>query len=355
MTSAASDDDSPDTSSGTSWSRWLWAHVFLIGPDLILLGLFVLLLAGLLAVYGGRFAFVRSSFLLPLLSVALLIVVATLTQASKVLTHAATSWAGLSTAVGKLVRDWLPLVLVLFVYENLHDLTYLIRPDHVDAVLLRIDELIFGVEPTILLQAVISPWLTEYMTFAYALYFVFPTFMLVLPYTKGQTYVFREGALALSLCCYLGFLGYITVPAVGPRYFIPESLTVPLTGIWLTARAAAVWNALETVQRDCFPSLHTAMSTIALVYLWRLRRYYQNGMWVLAVATPLTVSLWLSTVYLRYHWTVDVVAGWALAFLCVSLAPAIVRRYYKKKDGARVQVSPDIAREGVLGFPQSYR
>ena len=59
---------------------------------------------------------------------------------------------------------------------------------------------------------------------------------------------------------------------------------------------AGTEHALQRVDRDCFPSLHTALSAVALVYMWRhTRRLFW---WSL----PLVVSLWFSTVYLRYHY-----------------------------------------------------
>jgi len=129
--------------------------------------------------------------------------------------------------------------------------------------------------------------------------------------------------LALSLGFYLGLTGYLLVPAIGPRYAMAGEFHVPLEGIWLTARAAAAWNAIESVKRDCFPSLHTALTSISLIYLFRLawRRLF-------AICLPLIVLLWMSTIYLRYHYFVDVLGGFALAGICCTLAPAIIRWYY---------------------------
>jgi membrane-associated phospholipid phosphatase len=35
------------------------------------------------------------------------------------------------------------------------------------------------------------------------------------------------------------------------------------------------------------------------------------------------VGLWLSTIYLRHHYFVDLVAGWALAPVAAGLAPRV--------------------------------
>jgi membrane-associated phospholipid phosphatase len=281
-----------------------------LGPDLICLVAFSSLLAALMGIYGGHLTFLQSSIVLPTVILAILVVA---------------GWLARSGRTAAVVRDWSPLILLVWVYENFHDLTDLIRPHVVDGTLRRLDEAIWSIEPTLALERITRPWLTEYMTLAYALYFAYPAIVLATLYARGEFVRFREFGLALSLGFYLGLLGYMTVPAIGPRYFMAHEFTVPLDGLWLTARAAAAWNAIESVKRDCFPSLHTALTTISLVYMVRLR-------WRrLALACgPLIVSLWVSTVYLRYHWFVDVVAGFALAALCTTVAPAIVRWYYRE-------------------------
>ncbi|MBI5527375.1 MAG: phosphatase PAP2 family protein [Deltaproteobacteria bacterium] len=339
------DRDKPAGGGGADAARSaFWDMTFHIGPDLLIMALFLVALAVVMLVYGGTFTFVQSSIILPLVFLVGLIVVAFGARIRRILSgnrEQRREFARLSLAM---VRDWSPLIVIIFIYENAHDLTDLIRPITVDASLRRADEILFGVEPTLTLQAITTPWLTEFMTFAYALYFAYPAIILGRAYGRGEFFLFREIGLALSLCFYLGLAGYITVPAIGPRCFMAAEFAVPLDGIWLTARAAAAWNHLESIKRDCFPSLHTAITTIALVYLWRLRGAWRGGRTVFWICVPLIASLWLSTVYLRYHWIVDVFAGWALAFLCCHAAPRIVRRYYRKKTGVEPAVSLDAGR-----------
>ena len=46
--------------------------------------------------------------------------------------------------------------------------------------------------------------------------------------------------------------------------------------------------------------------------------------WVLS---PLVLSLWVSTVYLRYHYLVDCVAGFVLVPLCLCLGDYLFQRF----------------------------
>jgi membrane-associated phospholipid phosphatase len=281
-----------------------------LGPDLLCLALFSTLLLILMVAYHARPTFVQSSVVLP--GVIMIILIA--------------AGRGKTLAI---LRDWCPLILIVLVYENFHDLTDLVRPQIVDVQLRALDEAIFGIEPTLALQLVTRPWITELMTFAYALYFVYPAIILTALYSRGELIRFREFGLALSLGFYLGLIGYLLVPAIGPRYAMAREFHVPLDGIWLTARAAAAWNAIESIKRDCFPSLHTALTSISLVYLWRDGRFWRGGKVLFAICVPLIVLLWMSTIYLRYHYFVDVLGGFALAGACCAIAPAIIRWYYE--------------------------
>src|SRR5262249_7505783 len=71
--------------------------------------------------------------------------------------------------------------------------------------------------------------------------------------------------------------------------------------------------------RDVFPSLHVGASSIVLYYGARRGRAF---FWVLL---PLALATWLSTLYLRYHYLLDVLAGWAVVVLCIFLARQLLR------------------------------
>jgi membrane-associated phospholipid phosphatase len=87
---------------------------------------------------------------------------------------------------------------------------------------------------------------------------------------------------------------------------MPAAFSHAVTGGWMTHFTdAVVRNGSNRV--DVFPSLHVAVSTFILGFdrryaRWRFRAY-------LAPA----IGLWVSTVYLRFHYGVDVLGGFALA------------------------------------------
>jgi membrane-associated phospholipid phosphatase len=54
---------------------------------------------------------------------------------------------------------------------------------------------------------------------------------------------------------------------------------------------------------------------------------YRNSKKLFWILSPLILSLWFSTVYLRYHYLIDVVAGLILAPLSFWLANWMFRRF----------------------------
>jgi len=317
---------------------------FYLGPDLIFLFFLILVLVVLSIIYGNtKFTPVKKSVMVPLIVFGGLLLFGIFTRIHILLSG---TKEGIREVIGfvlKMARDWFPLLLIILIYENLHDLTDLIHPDTLDRELREMDKAIFGVDPTLYLQRFITPLLNDYMTFAYGLYFLYPATILGLVYSKGDIFKFREVALAFVICVVSGFIGYVTVPAIGPRYFMANEFTVSLSG-YITEAGAKTWNSIESVKRDCFPSLHTAMSTITLVFFYRFRNFYRGGRVIFTISLPLIVSLWISTVYLRYHWVVDVFAGWILAIICVTVSPRFIKWYYFRRTGDIPEVSTDLVK-----------
>jgi len=174
-----------------------------------------------------------------------------------------------------------------------------------DAALRQIDAVLVGVTPSLLAQSLVAPWLTETLSFCYLLFFPY-LFISLVSYAWRGLSVFRQLCVGLFTIYAFGFLGYSTVPAAGPHLAMTDQFTVSLTG-WVITRFNAFMVASGSNGVDVFPSLHCAVSCFLLFFdrqhtRWRFRLY----------AVP-CVGLWLATIYLRYHYFVDVIAGFALA------------------------------------------
>jgi len=229
------------------------------------------------------------------------------------------AWAGDATgrpstpaAVGATIRDWLPFLVFSLAYESFRTgIWELIRVEDRDAGLLRLDRRLFGETPSILLQRFVSAGLSNAMAVFYFLHLVLPPVLAILLYRRRRR-LFREFLLAVLLAGCLGSIGYIVVPATGPDVAFPNLFTVPLGG----GLYDPVTRFIDAARapRDVFPSLHVGISTLVLWYGFRRSR--ATGLALL----PLVLGNWASTLYLRYHYLVDVFAGWLTAAVAAALA-----------------------------------
>ena len=288
------------------------------GPDLLLaVGMTVLLLITVFSV-GGNVRFFQASLGLPVgIMLSLLLYRVVLKKIKK----------GYDPHIALILRDWLPFLLITFVYENLHDLSKHFYNIDIAGIMMKWDIAIFGVEPTLWAQSLYSPLFTDFMAFSYALYFVFPLVIMLYLSQQEKHFEFREMALALTFTFIMGFIGYVIWPCSPPRYFITEMYTSPavLHGPILFDRLQAAWDGLSVIPCGAFPSLHVGLSTVALLYSWKFRNFSKLYKITWYIFLPLVISLWFSTIYLRHHWVIDIFAGWAVALIGFFLSEYLLK------------------------------
>jgi len=212
-------------------------------------------------------------------------------------------------------------ITVIIIFNSLGALIAGIHTTTFDSHLIAIDHAIFGVHPTVWLERLINPLLTGLLQFAYiSYYFIFPLLSLVLIARGDGFRKFEEALFGILLCFYLTYVGYLLVPAIGPRFTLSHLQTGDLQVYSFIETIQNALNSLEKNKTDAFPSGHTAVSLITLYYAWKEREKI-----LFAVLIPLVTGLIISTVYLRYHYVIDVIAGIALTCLTIVLAPGVRR------------------------------
>lgn len=221
----------------------------------------------------------------------------------------------------RVVRDFLPFVVTVWMYENMHDVTAILHMRDKHQWLIAADEWLFcGVNPVVWTQRWVHPQLTNWMVAAYSTYYFYPPVLTMILYRRGQMREFRDAILAIVLTFYIGFIGYVAVPALAPWITMRERFSVDLQASPLANEAYNLYTISHLeVARDCFPSLHTAISLVALAFAWR---YWRVFFWVVL---PCVLALMVSTIYLRLHYVADVLAAMPLAIFSVWAAPRLNR------------------------------
>ena len=189
-----------------------------------------------------------------------------------------------------------------------------------DGTVLAFEERLFGVQPTLWMQRFISPWLTEWMMFAYVVYLPLYPLICAAIYARRGERAAEEVFFSLGLVNVLCDVGFILFPVAGPLAFIGGRFTVPLEG-WVFTSLGELVRAKFHFVGGSLPSPHCAAATVLWGMAWRhCRRLF----WLLA---PIVLTLYVSTVYGRYHYVTDAVTGIAVALAVLLAAPGLLRAW----------------------------
>lgn len=225
--------------------------------------------------------------------------------------------------VWQFVRDWYPVPLICLFFKETTVLVPAVNPVDMDPVLIVMDRALFGNDPTVLLEAMSTPWLSEIFQWVYATFYFLPVGLGLVLYFGRSRAGFLEGFLAILLAFFTSYIGYFLVPAVGPARTLVGLQTFELEGVWAFTWIREVLFYLEGTMRDCYPSGHVEVTLVTIWYAYRFRSK------VFRVILPLGTALIFSTVYLRYHYVVDLLAAVPFAVAVVLVSPILHRAWEK--------------------------
>lgn len=237
----------------------------------------------------------------------------------------------------KTIRDWYWYPIILVVFKEVYFIIQALELTDKDRVLIYIDRLIFGTDPTHWFMKFSHPVLTEYLQICYSTFYFIILAAPLYAYIKKNYDEYFYSFYIILLGFYISYIGYILVPAIGPRFTLHDfyTLDTELPGLFLYKPLRLVINLGESIppntsiaalvaQRDCFPSGHTEMTLLAIYLSFK---YKQKIKWILLIVG---ISLIIATVYLRYHYVIDVFAGAFAALLVIVIAQPISKLISRK-------------------------
>ncbi len=223
---------------------------------------------------------------------------------------------------GIFARQIIPFLAYIFLYNQIHDLTRKINDYNFDAILIKIDHwLLNGRDLAVIMQGLLNDHLSSWLALVYNGYFFFFLATPLILFLMKKHRALNDLLLAVVITVYLSLVDYILVPCVGPILAQQNLLTLPLwqgesifkAAYWLIIGNYAGYKNMF----HCFPSLHAAVTLIWLIFAWR------HGKVLFIIYLPLILSTWLATVYLRWHYLVDILAGFLIAIIALILAPTL--------------------------------
>jgi membrane-associated phospholipid phosphatase len=216
----------------------------------------------------------------------------------------------------RVIHYWYIAPLILFTFKELYYLIGPIRQQDFDWLFIAIDRWMFGTDPTKFLLQYSFPLLTELLQIVYSMFYLLPV-ILAIALLQDKRYIALDFAVfSIIYGFYLSYLGYFILPGIGPRFTLHNFslLSQQLPGVFLTpylrklidigeSIPKGTANPAALVQRDVFPSGHT-MITLIVMYL-AIRLKSRTRFFFIPVGTLLIFS----TVYLWYHYVIDLIGG----------------------------------------------
>lgn len=204
----------------------------------------------------------------------------------------------------RFARHWYPLPLYIFLFEELSALVHAIFPFWLDRYFIAFDHALTGVNPSVWLAQFASPALNDFMQFSYMTYFLYLVILPALLYAAKERGAFWGVMISTAIAHYTVYFISVLMPVESPHFSLASIETVRLSGGFCTH----LINWLESyalVRGAAFPSAHVAGSTVAILASWRYRR------WLFWICLPFFLCMCVATVYGRYHYVADVLAGLA--------------------------------------------
>jgi len=253
--------------------------------------------------------------------------------------HGLIQWHGRhpKAPVLSFLRHFYPVLLYTGFFVETGALNRMFFPDYLDPIIIHWDQALFRCQPSVLFMQKL-PYLavSELFYASYFSYYIMIAGIGIALFIRDRRQFFHYVSI-ISFVFYICYAIYIVVPVIGPRVFFHE-----INGYSLPERVQLLastdlypenlkkgpfFNLMAFIYRvfeapgSAIPSSHVA---IALTTVFFSFRYLPRIRFIhLGVATLLC----LSTVYCRYHYGADVLAGIATFALLVPLGNWLYGKY----------------------------
>jgi membrane-associated phospholipid phosphatase len=222
---------------------------------------------------------------------------------------------------------------VMVPFFQLREMIPMVSPEDMDAQLRALDLWLFGGDAAIWFEQFATPFTSAWFAASYFGYYVVGgSFVVGMMLFCRRDMVFVEfGLVVLGTVC-VGTTLYCVVPALGPYVYLADQFLGPLPDETVVPFVHA--SIQHGPLRDVFPSMHAGVPVAIFLFS---ARYFRPVAVICGLWVPHIV---ISTLFLRYHYLIDVVVGILLAILWFLAARAMIRAYQRLRRRHRVFATP---------------
>jgi membrane-associated phospholipid phosphatase len=249
------------------------------------------------------------------------------------------------------LRHFYPVLFYTALFVETGSLNRMVCPNYLDPMVARWEQSLFGCQPSVLFMQKL-PWLavSELFYASYFSYYIMIAGVGIALYLRSRQQFYHYVSV-VSFLFYVCYLIYIFLPVIGSRVFfhqvdgyaLPEATQqLALTDTYPEAVQAGVFfRIMRWVYRvfeapgAALPSSHVAVALCTVFFSFRYLRRIRY------VHLAVALLLCLSTVYCRYHYAVDVLAGLVAAAVLIPIGNWL---YFKF---SRRDLEPEAERQRV--------
>jgi membrane-associated phospholipid phosphatase len=236
------------------------------------------------------------------------------------------------------LRHYYPILLYTGFYRETGELNQMTMTGYLDPICIRLEQAIFGMQPSLTFMHSLPFWpISELMYASYFSYYLMIAGVGLALFLRERPQFYHYVSV-VSFVFYVCYLIYIFTPVMGPRIFqrvingyelpvevqpdvVPEFPVAVQAGLFFRIMIW-IYHTFEA-PGAAFPSSHVA---VALTTVYFSFRYLRPIRFVHLIVAFL---LCLSTVYCRYHYAVDVVAGVITAMMLVPVGNWLYFRFHE--------------------------
>jgi membrane-associated phospholipid phosphatase len=221
------------------------------------------------------------------------------------------------------VRDWLPLAFLLFAYQEMGWFATPMQRHDLELAWVGWDRAVLHGGLSRLVEA-LGPAGQAYLEICYTLVYALPPVSLAVLYLFRRRKAADEYLFLVAIGVLLCYVQFAFWPSEPPRTVFPGADFPRFHTVFRDFNFAMLKG--YGIHTSVFPSAHVAGAFSAA---FGLRRALPDKPWVFRLALWIAASIATATVYGRYHYLADAMAGFGMSLVAV-IATAFT---YRKKPG----------------------
>lgn len=252
------------------------------------------------------------------------------------------------------LRAVFQIALIAYWYPDIYN--FAAQMPNMDHLIAPIDQAVFGYQPALQFSQTLSGifWNELFNLGYFSYYLMIAGVILMVIFVRPRRFD-RVTCIVLSTF-FMYYLVFIFFNTAGPQFYFSNPDVDAANGIFpavddwfknhntlnhmsqVTGPFSYLIHMVQGSEEPiaAFPSSHVGASTIILILMFKLKKFWGY------VMLPFYVILCLSTVYIGAHYAIDVLGGWISAFIFIIIA----NRLYKSKFIHRPDGFDDLHRFG---------